>query len=191
MVETCSVTSADCPCLVFSYIERTGQGLRPAVDGLFPFRQYDAGTGLCCPLTAAFSLSAKDTFQRPPATRWTGIFQNFFRFCNPGSRILATGGAENFSFHSPHHRILKFAKQNGKFPPTLYYGQKSKMPNAGAEKFLPHLLLQSEQGKMAENGAGQQKKQQIFFRLTAFAGRAGGRLVFNFENSSKVSPMMT
>ena len=45
------------------------------------------------------------------------------------------------------------------------------MPNAGAEKFLPHLLLQSEQGKMAGNGAGQQKKQQIFFRLTAFDGR--------------------
>lgn len=48
------------------------------------------------------------------------------------------------------------------------------MPNAGAEKFPPHLLLQPEQGKMAGNGAGQQKKQQIFFRLTAFAGRAGG-----------------
>ena len=48
------------------------------------------------------------------------------------------------------------------------------MPNAGAEKFPHHLLLQSEQGKMAGNGAGQQKKQQIFFRLTAFAGRAGG-----------------
>ena len=48
------------------------------------------------------------------------------------------------------------------------------MPNAGAEKFPFHLLLQSEQGKMAGNGAGQQKKQQIFFRLTAFAGRAGG-----------------
>lgn len=48
------------------------------------------------------------------------------------------------------------------------------MPNAGAEKFPPHLLLQSEQGKMVGNGAGQQKKQQIFFRLTAFAGRAGG-----------------
>lgn len=52
------------------------------------------------------------------------------------------------------------------------------MPNAGAGKFLPHLLLQSEQGKMAGNGAGQQKKQQIFFRLTAFTGRAGWRLVF-------------
>ena len=45
------------------------------------------------------------------------------------------------------------------------------MPNAGAEKLPSHLLLQSEQGKMAGNGAGQQKKQQIFFRLTAFAGR--------------------
>ena len=99
-----SKTAADCPCLVFPYIERTGQGLRPAVGGLFSFRQYDAGTGLCCPLAAAFSLSAKDTFQRPPATRWTGIFQNFFCLSNPGNRILATGGAENFSFHSPHHR---------------------------------------------------------------------------------------
>jgi len=39
VVETCSVTSADCPCLVFSYIERTGQGLRPAVGGLFSFHQ--------------------------------------------------------------------------------------------------------------------------------------------------------
>ena len=27
---------------------------------------------------------------------------------------------------------------------------------------------------MTGNGAGQQKKQQIFFRLTAFAGRTGG-----------------
>lgn len=40
------------------------------------------------------------------------------------------------------------------------------MPNAGAEKFPSHLLLQSELGKMAGNGARQQKKQQIFFRLT-------------------------
>ena len=59
----------------------------------------------------SFSLSAKDTFQRPPATRWTGIFQNFFCLSNPGNRILATGGAENFSFHSLHHRALKFAKR--------------------------------------------------------------------------------
>ena len=101
VVESCSVTAADCPCLVFPYIERTGRGLRPAVDGLFSFRQYDAGTGLCCPLAAAFSLSAKDTFQRPPATRWTGIFQNFFRFCNARKGILATGGQRIFPF-TPH-----------------------------------------------------------------------------------------
>ena len=37
MVESCSKTAADCPCLVFAYIERTGRGFRPAVDGLFPF----------------------------------------------------------------------------------------------------------------------------------------------------------
>ena len=104
VVETCSKTAADCPCLVFPYIERTGQGLRPAVGGLFSFRQYDAGTGLCCPLAAAFSLSAKDTFQRPPATRWTGIFQNFFCLSNPGTAVLATGGAENFPFHSLQHQ---------------------------------------------------------------------------------------
>jgi len=98
------------------------------VGGLFSFRQYDAGTGLCCPLAAAFSLSAKDTFQRPPATRWTGIFQNFFCLSNPGNRILATGGAENFSFHSPHHRVLKFAKRNGKF--SLCFLLRTKIKNA-------------------------------------------------------------
>ena len=63
------------------------------------------------------------------------------------------------------------------------------MPNAGAEKFPSHLLLQSEQGKMAGNGAGQQKKQQIFFRLTAFAGRAGRRLLFSFESSVQAGPI--
>ncbi|MFQ6987127.1 MAG: hypothetical protein ACLRUL_10825 [Clostridia bacterium] len=59
----------------------------------------------------AFFLFAKDTFERPPATRWPGIFQIFFCFCNTGKGILATGGAEKFSFHSLHHRVLKFAKQ--------------------------------------------------------------------------------
>ena len=34
-VESCSVTAADCPCLVFPYIERTGRGFRPAVCYLF------------------------------------------------------------------------------------------------------------------------------------------------------------
>ena len=143
------------------------------------FRQYDAGTGLCCPLAAAFSLSDKDTFQRPPATRWTGIFQNFFCLSNPGNRILATGGAENFPFHSPHHRVLKFAKRNGQF--SLCFLLRTKIRNAKrrGKKFPSHLLLQSEQGKMVGNGAGQQKKQQIFSDLLLSLA-AGGRLVFCF-----------
>ena len=37
VVETCSVTAANCPCLVFAYIERTGRGFRLAVYGLFSF----------------------------------------------------------------------------------------------------------------------------------------------------------
>ena len=86
------------------------------------------GTGLPARCGRSFFLSAKDTFQRPPATRWTGIFQNFFRFCNPGSRILATGGAENFSFHSLHHRALKFAKRNGLF--SLCFLLRTKIKNA-------------------------------------------------------------
>ena len=110
MVETCSRLPQTAPCLVFPYIERTGQGLRPAVGGLFSFRQYDAGTGLCCPLAAAFSLSAKDTFQRPPATRWTGIFQNFFCLSNPGNRILATGGADEFFLSLPTPPLLEICQ---------------------------------------------------------------------------------
>ena len=141
VVETCSVTAADCPCLVFPYIERTAQGLRPAVGGLFSF-----------PLKIHFK-----GCQLPAG--W-GFFKISFALV-----IRATG------FWQPAGQRI--------FPFTPYYGQKSKMPNAGAEKFLPHLLLQSEQGKMAGNGAGQQKKQQIFFRLTAFTGRRW-RLIFGF-----------
>ena len=85
-------------------------------------------TGLAARCGRPFFLSAKDTFQRPPATRWTGIFQNFFCLSNPGTVVLATGGAENFSFHSPHHRVLKFAKRNGKF--SLCFLLRAKIKNA-------------------------------------------------------------
>ena len=52
-VESCSKTAADCPCLVFPYIERIEQDLRPAVGDLFSFplkihfkgRQLPAGRG--------------------------------------------------------------------------------------------------------------------------------------------------
>ena len=109
VVETCSVTAADCPSLVFSYIERTEQDLRPAVGGLFSF-----------PLKIHFK-----SRQLPAGWKFS---QNFFCFCNAGNRILATGGAENFSFHSPHHRVLKFAKRNGKF--SLCFLLRAKIKNA-------------------------------------------------------------
>ena len=96
-------------------------------------------TGLPARCGRSFSLSAKDTFQRPPATRWTGIFQNFFCLSNPGNRFLATGGAENYSFHSPHHRVLKFAKQNGQFSPCSLLRTKIKNAKRRGRKILPSL----------------------------------------------------
>ena len=75
---------------------------------------------------------------------------------------MATGGAENFSFHSPHHRVLNLPNGTGNFLFASYYGQKSKMPNAGAKKFPSHLLLQSEQGKMAGTEPGNKKAVNLF-----------------------------
>ena len=69
-----------------------GCSSRPAVGGLFSF-----------PLKIHFR-----SRQLPAERRF---FQISFRFCNTGKGILATGGAENFSFHSLHHRILKSAKR--------------------------------------------------------------------------------
>ena len=183
MVETCSKTAADCPCRVFPYIERTEQGLRPAVGGLFSFRQYDAGTGLCCPLAAAFSLSAKDTFQRPPATRWTGIFQNFFCLSNPGNRILATGEAENFSFHPPHHRALKFAKRNGKF--SLCFLLRTKIRNAKrrGKKISLSLTTTIRTGQNGRERSRTTKKTANLFQTYCFHWPRRWRLVFSFENS--------
>ena len=101
MVETCSVTAADCPVLVFPYIERTGRGLRPAVGGLFSFplkihfkgRQLPAGrgffkisfalviraTGFWQPAGREFFLSLSTT---PAKAKMTGIPENFSLFLN-------------------------------------------------------------------------------------------------------------
>ena len=171
VVESCSVTAADCPCPGFSVYRANRAGLPARFVLSFSSVNMTPERGFAARWLRLFPFPLKIHFKGRQLPAGQEFSQIFFRFCNAGNEILATGGAENFSFHSLHHRVLKFAKQNGKFFPTPYYGQKSKMPNAGAEKFPPHLLLQSEQGKMAGNGAGQQKKQQIFFRLTAFAGR--------------------
>ena len=77
--------------------------------------------------------------------------------------------------------------ETGNFLFASYYGQKSKMPNAGAEKFPPHLLLQSEQGEMAGSGTGQQKSSKSFSDLLLSLA-AGGRLIFSFESSGQGAP---
>ncbi|WP_243277202.1 hypothetical protein [Fusicatenibacter saccharivorans] len=117
------------------------------------------------PADCGFSLSAKDTFQRPPATRWTGIFQNFFCLSNPGTGILATGGAENFSFHSLHHRALKFAKRNGKFSLCFLLRAKSKMPNAGAKNFPLTYYYNPNRAKWPGTEPGNKKSSKSFSDL--------------------------
>jgi hypothetical protein len=52
-----------------------------------------------------------------------------------------------------------------------YYGQKSEMPNAGAKNSPFTYYYNLNRAKWPGTEPGQQKKQQIFFRLTAFTGR--------------------
>ena len=61
------------------------------------------------------------------------------------------------------------------------------MPNAGAKKYSFHLLLQSEQGKMAGNGAGQQKSSKSFsdLLLSLAAPVAAGIQFFSLSVKSK------
>ena len=57
------------------------------------------------------------------------------------------------------------------------------MPNAGAEKLPSHVLLQSDQGKMAGSGAGQQKSSKSFSDLLLSLA-ADGRLDIQFFSLS-------
>ena len=109
VVETCSKFAADCPSPGFSVHRANGAGLSAR-----------------CSQTFSFPLKIHFKGRQLPAGQ--GFSQIFFRFCNPGNRILATGGAENFSFHSSHHRVLKFAKQGGQF--SLCFLLRTKIKNA-------------------------------------------------------------
>ena len=115
-------------------------------------------TGLPARCVLSFSF-ANMTPERGFATRWLRLFpfplkihfkgrqlpagrgfsQIFFCLSNPGNRILATGGAENFPFHSPHHRILKFAKQGGQFSLCSLLRTKIKNAKRRGRKISPSL----------------------------------------------------
>ena len=150
MVETCSVTAADCPSLVFPYIERTGQGFRPAVCGLFSFPPILLRRGALLPAGQEFS-------------------QNFFCFCNAGKGIFATGGAEKFSFHSLHHRVLKFAKQNGLF--SLCFLLRTKIRNAKrrGKKISPSLTTTIRTGQNGRERSRTTKKAANLFQTYCFS----------------------
>ena len=111
--------------------------------------------------TRPFSLSPKIHLKGRQLPAGRGFFQISFRFCNTGKGILATGGAEKFSFHSLHHRILKFVKWG-------------RQPFSG----FTYLLRVTLRFCQMDN-----KKAANLFRLTAFAGRRW-RLIFSFESSS-------
>ena len=164
---------------------------RLPLSGFSVHRTDKAGLAARCVLS--FS-SVNMTPERGFAARWLRLFpfplkihfkgrqlpagqefsQIFFRFCNAGNEILATGGAENFSFHSPHHRVLKFAKRNGQF--SLCFLLRTKIRNAKrrGKKIFLSLTTTIRTGQNGRERSRATKKQQIFFRLTAFTGRAGG-----------------
>jgi len=102
---------------------------------------------------------------------------------------LATGGAENFSFHSPHHRVLKFAKRNGLF--SLCFLLRTKIRNAKRRGKKISLYYYNPNRAKWPGTEPDNKKSSKSFSDLLLSLAAGGRLVFSFENSSKVSPMMT
>ena len=165
MVETCSVTAADCPCPGFSVYRANRAGLPARCVLSFSSVNMTPERGFAARWLRLFPFPLKIHFKGRQLPAGQEFSQIFFRFCNAGNEILATGGAENFSFHSPHHRVLKFAKRNGQF--SLCFLLRTKIRNAKrrGKKYSFHLLLQSEQGKMAGNGAGQQKSSKSFSDL--------------------------
>ena len=73
---------------------------------------------------------------------------------------MATDGVENFSFHSLHHRVLKFAKRGRQ----LFSG-------------FTYLLRVSLQFCQMDNKKSSKSFSDLLLSLTA-----GGRLVFSFES---------
>ena len=101
-----------------------------------------------------------------PAGR--GLLQIYLCFCNAEKGSLATGGAENFPFHSLHHRVLKFAKRGRQ----LFSG-------------FTYLLRVTLRFCQMDN-----KKSSKSFSDLLLSLAAGGRLVFSFESSGQVGPKM-
>ena len=174
VVESCSVTAADCPCPGFSVYRANRAGLPARCVLSFSSVNMTPERGFAARWLRLFPFPLKIHFKGRQLPAGQEFSQIFFRFCNAGNEILATGGAENFSFHSPHHRVLKFAKRNGQF--SLCFLLRTKIRNAKrrGKKIFLSLTTTIRTGQNGRERSRATKKQQIFFRLTAFTGRAGG-----------------
>ena len=131
-----------------------------------------------------FSFPLKIHFKGRQLPAGRGFFKISFALVIRATGFWQPAGQRIFPFTPYNTSKGKNDGNSGNFLFASYYGQKSKMPNAGAEKFSPHLLLQSEQGEMAGSGTGQQKSSKSFSDLLLSLA-AGGRLVFSFESSGQ------
>ena len=121
MVETCSVTAADCPRLVLSHIERTGQDFRPAVGGLFSFplkihfkgRQLPAGRGF---FKISFALVIRAT------GFWQPAGQRMFPFTphTTALRNSPNGAGSFFWLHLPTTGAFRFCQMDTKKAANLF-----------------------------------------------------------------------
>ena len=97
---------------------------------------------------------------------------------------MATGGAEKFSFHSPHHRVLKFAKQGGQF--SLCFLLRTKIKTA--KRRGRNYYYNPNRAKWPGTEPGNKKSSKSFSDLLLSLA-AGGRLVFSFESSVQAGPI--
>ena len=160
-VETCSVTAADCPCLVFSYIERTEQGLRPAVGGLFSF-----------PLKIHFK------GRQLPAGR--GFFKISFASVMRESEFWQPAGQRIFLSlpTPPHFEICQTKRLIFSLLPTTDKNQKCQTP--GKKNFSFTYYYNLNRAKWPETEPGNKKSSKSFSDLLLSLA-AGGRLVFSFS----------
>ena len=179
MVETCSVTAADCPCPGFSVYRANRAGLPARCVLSFSSVNMTPERGFAARWLRLFPFPLKIHFKSRQLPAGWKFSQNFFCFCNAGNRILATGGAENFSFHSPHHRVLKFAKQNGLF--SLCFLLRTKIGNAKrrGKKISLSLTTTIRTGQNGRERSRATKKAANLFQTYCFRWPHRWRRVFN------------
>ena len=110
----------------------------------------------------------------PYSSRWQALI------CTPISDAASCW----VSSHSLQHRHIPVGRENWNFFALFSTTEKNQKFQTPGQKISLSLTTITGKGQNGRGWSRATKKQQIFFRLTAFAGRAGWRLIFNFESSS-------